>query len=85
MSTRAYGTITPADTVDIDLNEEVVAFRVLSDVVATAVTYFDAERTIVTSTTGPGTNVVVSDRAMGRYLRITTTSAARINLITEES
>ena len=86
MSTRAYGSITAANTVDFELEADVVALRVVSDVNVTVVTYVDSARTKA-ATTAPtaAPTVVVSDRAMGRFVRVTSTSPTYIEVLVEDA
>jgi hypothetical protein len=86
MGTRNYGSITPANTVDLDLTEDVVALRAASNAVLTVITYADSARTIaITTAPTPATVVVVSDRALGRYVRITSSGATRLDVIVERT
>ena len=86
MATRAYEGIALSNSIEIELEPNVVAFRVMSDVNVTVVTYVDSARTIA-ATTAPtaAATVVVADRAMGRYVKITSTSPARMDVIVEDA
>jgi pyrroline-5-carboxylate reductase len=86
MATRAYEGIVAANSVEIELEPNVVAFRVISDVTIGAVTYVDSARTIAaTVTPTPATIIKVEDRAMGRYVTLSSTSPAYIYVIVEDA